>query len=451
MLLKRDGEVQRHIQRYSATIEHAKNTQATPAKSRPTRARISDCGELRQIRDEIQREKMEILALENMLSELEAAPAQPAASRAETPRAAASPAPAEGPTSPERARPAARSPARGLSASVRSPGPRPASQRPTARTPGPQTPSKAGLAQSTSGRTPERTPATARLRRTLDGTPRLALSQSVSETPAPRRPLSRSVASPATPQRRMPASPAARTAASPATRTAASPAPRAQASPVRPPTRSPAAARSAQASPARPALLPPGQAPEPTPELERIAAQLWTQFGESLRYATSDERASFADTFAILSLLECCGQDPATAQSNATASPDDSVRAPSGVSSLSTQSGAPLQPSTPLGVNTVVMAHVILLLFRAPAPHTLTLPNIKTLTDSWWRQRGQGIFRATATSPALAVEPIRHVGLDMAEVELGGDALGSRAVYGLVAKKILRIHRAGGAATIRFA
>ena len=34
---------------------------------------------------------------------------------------------------------------------------------------------------------------------------------------------------------------------------------------------------------------------------------------------------------------------------------------------------------------------------------------------------------------------------------MGGDTLGSRAVYGLVAKKLLRIHRAGGAATIRFA
>ena len=458
MLLKRDGEVQRHIQRYSSTIEHAKNTQPTPAKARPNRARVSDNDELRHLREEIQREKMEIVALENMLAELETAPAPQPAELTDAPAAEPARGPTASPSKPERTARAQPSSSR---AATRTP-----------KTPAPSTPSKASLAQSVRTRTPERTPATARLRRTLDGTPRFAqsVSQPPSTTPArqARRPLAQSVASPSTPNRRAPpasparaqGSPAVRTPASPAIRTPASPAVRVPASPavrapvspaVRTPA-SPAVGRAPSGTPTRPALLPLGQVPPASSELERITALLWTRFGEALRYVSAEERASFTATFALLASLECCGQDPSALQTDAAASADDSVRAPSGVTSLATQSSAGVPLSAPLNVNTVVMAHVILLLFRAPAPHALTLPTIKTLTDSWWRQRGQDVFRATSATPALShAEAVRQAGLDASEVEMGGDTLGSRAVYGLVAKKLLRIHRAGGAATIQFA
>ena len=462
MLLKRDGEVQRHIQRYASTIEHAKNTQPTPGKARPNRARASDNGELRQLREEIQREKMEIVALENMLAELETAPqpqaVEQAAEPVDEPAAERAPEPSASPSKPERTARA-----------------QPSSSRTAARTPktpAPSTPSKAPLAQSVRARTPERTPATARLRRTLDGTPRFAqsVSQPPSTTPArqSRRPLAQSVASPSTPNRRpppasparalgspavrAPASPAMRAPASPAVRAPASPAVRAAASPaVRAPA-SPAVGRAKSGTPTRPTLLPLGQVPATSDELERITTLLWTRFGEALRYVSAEERAPFKSTFALLASLECCGQDPTALQTDAPASADDSVRAPSGVTSLATQSSAGIPLSAPLSVNTVVMAHVILLLFRAPAPHALTLPTIKTLTDPWWRQRGQDVFRATAATPSLShAEAVRQAGLDGSEVDMGGDTLGSRAVYGLVAKKLLRIHRAGGAATIRFA
>lgn len=470
MLLKRDGEVQRHIQRYASTIEHAKNTQPTPAKARPNRARVSDNGELRQLREEIQREKMEIVALENMLAELETAPqpqaVEPAAEPADEPAAERAPELSVSPSKPERT---ARTQPSSSRAAARTP-----------KTPAPSTPSKASLAQSVRARTPERTPATARLRRTLDGTPRFAqsVSQPPSTTPArqSRRPFAQSVASPSTPNRRAPpasparalgspavrapaspamrapASPAMRAPASPAVRAPASPAVRAPASPaVRAPA-SPAVGRAKSGTPTRPTLLPLGQVPATSDELERITTLLWTRFGEALRYVSAEERAPFKSTFALLASLECCGQDPSALQTDAPASADDSVRAPSGVTSLATQSSAGMPLSAPLSVNTVVMAHVILLLFRAPAPHALTLPTIKTLTDSWWRQRGQDVFRATAATPSLShAEAVRQAGLDASEVDMGGDTLGSRAVYGLVAKKLLRIHRAGGAATIRFA
>ncbi|WFC94596.1 hypothetical protein MBRA1_001229 [Malassezia brasiliensis] len=445
MLLKRDGEVQRHIQRYASTIEHAKNTQPTPGKARPNRARVSDNGELRQLRDEIQREKMEIVALENMLAELEATPAPQPAEPTEATAAPGKESTREATASPSKPERSAREQPSSSRAAARTP-----------KTPAPSTPSKASLAQSVRTRTPERTPATARLRRTLDSTPRFAqsVSQPPSATPArqTRRPLAQSVASPSTPNRRAPPASPARAHGSPATRAPATPTTRTPGSPAVRAPGSPAVRAQAPGMPTRPTLLPLGQVPTSSAELERITALLWTRFGEALRYVSAEERAPFTTTFALLASLECCGQDPSALQTDAAASADDSVHAPSAVTSLATQSSAGMLLSAPLSVNTVVMAHVILLLFRAPPPHTLTLPTIKTLTESWWRQRGQDVFRATSATPALShADTIRQAGLDASEVETGGDTLGSRAVYGLVAKKLLRIHRAGGAATIQFA
>lgn len=476
MLLKRDGEVQRHIARYSATIEKAKQ-QPTPSKEKrePVRPRLSENTELRQVKSEIQREKMEILALENMLAELEVRcarltqspskkadddtsdlaqvlqgkpePASPAAPPVDSPHTRT---PSKRPLGASvRDRPLGQSQSQGrgasalrdrFSASLRSPekaqsrpeprlgqstrAPVPSTSRTPAKSPSMPLRNRAAppaspLAQSVAGRTPERrTPAAARMRRTLDGTPRPPLAQSVGYTPGRTDEL-RSTAtpphSPATPQRARAASPLK------------------------------------ERSPAKPALLPPGAAPDPSAELERAAAQIWLHFGESLRYvAPAATAAPFSDTFTYLSTLECCGQDPATARMDGGASADDSMHAPSGISALSAQSST-LEPSAPLSVNTVVMAHILLLLFRTPAPHSLTLASVKTLTESWWRQRGQAIFRTTAATPELADEPIKHLGLDAGEVDQKGDVLGSRAVYGLVSKKILRIHRVGGAAAFRFA
>ena len=46
---------------------------------------------------------------------------------------------------------------------------------------------------------------------------------------------------------------------------------------------------------------------------------------------------------------------------------------------------------------------------------------------------------------------IQQLGIDAADLDQTGDALATRAVYGLVAKKLLRIQRTGGAANVRFA
>lgn len=76
---------------------------------------------------------------------------------------------------------------------------------------------------------------------------------------------------------------------------------------------------------------------------------------------------------------------------------------------------------------------------------------IKSYSDNWWKQEGQDQVRAGVKEPATRNPLVQQLGIDASDLEQTGDALATRAVYGLVAKKILRIQRAGGAANVRFA
>lgn len=323
MLLKRDAELQRHISRYHATIDQAGKAQlfARTPPPPPTRAKRSEA-----LQAEIQREKMEILALESMLSEKETAP----------------------PTTP----------------AARSPRPAPTPQR---------TPRRASPAKSP------------------------ALSKSVAAPPTPRtpknaRPLAQSVSSPRTPTTR-----------------------------VSPPKTQPTAS---------PSLVPLGVVPTATPELERITTRIWDLFGEHVRYAAPGcKAASFPDTFAILRALEQGGPQ---------------------AMEVDVHGDAP-NPSVPPSVGIMMMAHVLLLLMRTPPPYTLSLPLIKSYSDKWWKQEGQATIRAGIQDMSTRNQLIQQLGIDAADLDQTGDALATRAVYGLVAKKLLRIQRTGGAANVRFA
>ncbi|PKI83906.1 hypothetical protein MVES_002278 [Malassezia vespertilionis] len=338
MLLKRDGELQRHIQRYTLTIDQAKR-----AKEHQTPQKHANRDEeaVAQIKDEIQRERMEILALESMLAEL---------GRAETPaKAPPKTAPAKPHTTPKAS---------------------------AARTQAP-----ASMAGTPYNKTP-----TGKLRRTLDGTPRVGRAEL---RPTLTTPQKAPAPAPSTPERSTPR--------------ALQPSPQ-HTAPCKP-------------SPQRPQLLPAHATPPPSEKLVQVTSKLWALFGETLRYVTGPcEPAPFAETYTIVRKLECCAQDPDTAAVDAFCK--EAVPAAPPAASTTT--------AAPLSVGMVVMAHVLLLLLRAPE-HTLTLPSIKTYTDKWWRQRGQGIFCAAMRDAGSASETVRQLGLDARDVELGGDALASRA------------------------
>lgn len=404
MLLRREGELQRHITRYQATIEQASKAQAQqtstsssgPAPheaSSPTRAPRVDAAEWQRIKEEIQRERMEILALESLLHEHEASAAQrkAAAPEASPMRAPTTPAKASAPT-PARTTPDTR---------LRS-------------TPGPSGTPRRALASSVSrAETPTTTPRRAALRASTSQVPREGCAPSTPRRTTPARP------SPAAP----PTSTPRRTPTTRPLSQSVSGTPTQGGTPRR------ALPRTSPAGTA--ALVPMGTVPPATDALERVAAHVWERFGEPLRYARPGcASASFSDTFQALRQLE-------QGVPHEEGAPDSYGSAPN--------------PSGPLSVSVAMMAHVMLLLLRAPAPHTLTLPTIKALSETWWRQQGQAALQAAMRAPTSCSALVQQVGLDPTDVEQAGDALATRAVYGLVAKKVLRIQRAGGAPSVGFA
>ncbi|WFD29010.1 hypothetical protein MSPP1_000014 [Malassezia sp. CBS 17886] len=486
MLLKRDGELQRHIARYSKTIANAQRPRTEASAASPVtparalvRPRTREGDELRRVKEEVQRERMEIIALESMISEMEE---EQAAMLGSTGVGAAGEHPDTGAPHAgehEHEHIAGDDNAQDAAGRVTFPvgaGDAPAEPRPQAAMDAEHVQATSTLRQTTT--TPfKQSTASAVARQRIAGTPgkrfarsggepvgsvaestrragASALSASTSATPArqrrtldgtPRRPLAASVSSPRPAAARSP----------PKTPHGASPTPRAEQAPTRfpatPSTASPSRAaarrspdpaarsplRALRAPPAKGAatleLAPLATVPAATKDLERIAGRLWAHIGETLRYAApAYGSAPFADTYAILRSLAHCGTGN-----------DVPWGAP--------LTSAPAQnPATPLGVAPVAIAYVLLLLFRAQT-HSLTLPQIKAATRAWWQEQGQAAFQGALQTQEGLNELVQHTGLDRADVEQTGDVLASRAVYGLVAKKLLRIRRAGGAANVEFA
>ena len=173
-------------------------------------------------------------------------------------------------------------------------------------------------------------------------------------------------------------------------------------------------------------LAPPGTIPEGSTELDAIAGKIWDKFGENLRYVCPGcTSASFTDTFRALAALESGGGDapPVTGHGE--------------------------NPGSPLSIGVVFMAHVLLLLMRSASPHTLALADIKRVSETWWTKHGRNVFMENAgRQPPNDV--IKHAGYDTIGHDHSGSQLVTTAVYSLVAKKLLRINRAGGAPSVRF-
>lgn len=410
--MKREDEVRRHIARYESTIANVNRSlearaSGAPAGKRPeprstgkrapaTPKRAEDA-ELRQLRDAIQRERMEIVALESMMSELEASSHTQAAQEA--------PAPAS-------TTPARRTAAGPSTADTETTADAPAAQTPR-HTPAVSRGAAPGPASATPKRPPSGTPAAATPGRATPGRPQ----------PSPRSAGKRTQPQAATASPR----PSPRAGAQRALRSSESPRPPRTAAGGTP-TKAPA--QGPTSSPTTPAA---------SEELEQITRKLWSTFGENLRYvAPGRESADFGETFALLRALEHGGARVAGADE------------PQGSAAASGPLGA-ANPTSGLSALVVIMAHVLLLLLRARAPHSMQLADIKAQTGRWWNAAGQKNFRSAMVTAKQQNELLARLGFDTAELGQGGEQLATRAVYGLVVKKLLRIHRAGGAPSVRFA
>ncbi|PWN49585.1 hypothetical protein IE53DRAFT_411511 [Violaceomyces palustris] len=208
--------------------------------------------------------------------------------------------------------------------------------------------------------------------------------------------------------------------------------------------------------------------PEPTDELERISENIWTCFGDSLRLVAPErEGADFLETLGYLRRLSAGGQAGDPSHQALLASGDTSLS--SAISGSQASSGstanaagaAPAGSTSVLTATTVVKAFVLVQLVTSPAPHTLEMNEIKALTNTWWEAKGRNSF-------VKAIRALRGKGgggrggeeeegnsseeeEEIEEGKEGGEQLATKAVYSLVAKKLLRLRRTGGLAPVSFA
>lgn len=198
-----------------------------------------------------------------------------------------------------------------------------------------------------------------------------------------------------------------------------------------PPASSPAstpsrrlAAKPSPASASRP------KDPEPTDELERLTEKIWDSFGEHLRFfAPSLEASDFTTTLGLLRKSITYTGDGSSAAAGgddgSSISGASSMDPPSSTSSLGgTNSSATAAPTALSRVTSLIL----LSLLQAPAPeHSVEFPLLKT-KGKQWLEKQQG-----------------NAGADE-----DGDSLATKAVYAMVAKKLLRIRRTGGKARVGF-
>lgn len=170
-------------------------------------------------------------------------------------------------------------------------------------------------------------------------------------------------------------------------------------SPQKTPTRRPEKVPSPQPTmtPTTPTPTKPGEYEEPvrqsSDELERICRVIWTIFGDNLRHVAPDREA--VDYFGTLRAL----QD---------------------LSLASTSS-----------YTTAISARVLVILLSTPAPHVMDFDALKREAEAWWEAEGQLACKADAFPHA-------------------GPAQAGKAVYELIAKKLLRLRFSGAQRIVSF-
>ncbi|KAK0524410.1 hypothetical protein OC834_005553 [Tilletia horrida] len=242
--------------------------------------------------------------------------------------------------------------------------------------------------------------------------------------------------------------------------------------------------------------------PEPTPELERISTNIRSSFGDALRFVgllnpALSNLSGFVSTYEALHALAYPTQeggygseavlapyvaDAAAASAGDGGADDDAATEAGSVvtsntattagTSLAGSSGAASSHIDPPTPTATAVAFVLLQLLGsppssdpgAPSSHAVEFAALKARADEWWettrpeyaRARESIVGRAGAGASGRAeakraAEVVRAAGLAEAEEKSRGESLATKAVYALVAKRLLRIRRAGGSAAVGFA
>lgn len=176
--------------------------------------------------------------------------------------------------------------------------------------------------------------------------------------------------------------------------------------------------------------------PELTDELERLTEKVWDAFGDHLRFFAPHLESSDATT--TLSLLRKL-LATSTLQTGGGAAPlaDDgsSVSSAAATTSSTASGNAGAMHVSSLTLQARVTALTLLNLFvNVDEGHSVEFPWLKTRARQWYDDE--------------VAEEEKRLQEDSAVTD--GEALVTKAVYAMVAKKLLRIRRSGGKARVGF-
>lgn len=165
-------------------------------------------------------------------------------------------------------------------------------------------------------------------------------------------------------------------------------------------------------------------------ELERICENIWAILGDHLRFVLPDrDTANFYETLTALQSLSMSKGSPLTGDASTTSAQDatQSTVATTG----SAASSATLPNSGPPTASIMIAAHSLAVLLMTPAPHVIDFDQLKSEADEWWTSVGSSV--SSEAAPFSTTE-----------------SLARKAIYDLLAKKLLKIRFSGPRRIVSF-
>lgn len=173
-------------------------------------------------------------------------------------------------------------------------------------------------------------------------------------------------------------------------------------------------------------------------ELERVTAKVWEVFGDALRsVAPERESADYYDTLDILKSLMAGGDKP-----NAGDYSVGSVQTSSTLSTAASEASA--AASAQLTPEVLMTAFVIFQMLVSEEPHRMNIDELKVRGHEWWSTSGMQVWLHARSHDETDV-PVR------AEAFEDGQNLARKATYGMISKQLFAIKRQKGVGLVGFA
>lgn len=177
--------------------------------------------------------------------------------------------------------------------------------------------------------------------------------------------------------------------------------------------------------------------PESSEELERVTEKVWEVFGDALRYAAPErEVADFVETLDVLHKLMSGGEKSHLG--------DYSVGSTNTSSTHSTAMSEASAGAAQLTPEILMTAFVIWQMLVSPEPHQMNIDDLKVRGHDWWAAQGMQTWRRSRSSdePELTSQ---------VEAFEDGQNLARKATYGMISKKLFAIKRQKGVGLVAFA